>query len=697
MARYDITGLFWDDYVAPRVATVKPKREPPEPVWLAPDYLPHAAEAAAFTMPEMTDAEVMACAGMKMPWDTEFYLNYALVGFQNPDTGKVASFELGATEWGAQWGEDTWSADPAKMAWIARNVVPIGFNDRAFDVPMLHACLGGLSTQELFTAVELLIKGDTGAGTRPADFYKLLKLSHFPVNHIDLIELTPLGPGLKTCAGRMHTPRMADLPFKVGTNLSPQQIAILRWYWYNDLENTKALWKNHRVAIELRELMTTEYGVDLRSKSDAQIAEAVISTEIKRISGKKYIQRATIVPWRSFMYRPPDYVKYASPTMQWVLECVRRQVFVIDEQGSPMMPAELSELEVRIGESTYTMGIGGLHSQENRVIHKGGDTHEITDSDVTSYYPSLIIQQGMYPPNVGPEFLTVYKRVVDRRVAAKAAGDKGTAETLKIVANGTFGKTAERNGRSVVYYPEMMIQVTLSGQLSILMLIERLELAGIGVISANTDGIVVKCPLALKPVRDAIMKQWEKETGLGLEHKVYKAVYSRDVNSYVAIYDKPDSKDKTPFRHGKAVGAYRKTIDVYPLKWNPTCEVCNEALMEFLATGQSMEETIRACTDMRKFVQMRTVVGGACKDGEYLGKAIRWYYSTECRGQEIINAKNGHSVSSSQGAKPCMTLPTELPPDLDYEYYIERAVALLSDFQPKKTAAEKKALASAEA
>ncbi len=700
MSRWDLTGLFWDDYVAPRVPVVKEKRQPPDPVWLAPDYLPHAAEAAAFRMPEMTDAEVMACAGKKLPWDTEYYPNYSLVGWQDPETGKVASFEQTYDE---TWGMCLWSAPLEKMAWIARNVVPIGFNDIDFDVPMLHCTLKGLDTYQLMDCVNLLITGENfdGMGMAAGDLYKRYGVQPFDVNHIDLIALTPgsdkpgawarKGPSLKVCAGRLHTPRMADLPFRVGHPLSPQQIEVLRWYWYNDLENTKILWRSHSAAIELRELMSKEYDVDLRSKSDAQIAEAVIRAEISRMTGKKYIPRTPLVPWRSFMYRPPAYLQYASPTMQWVLECIRRQVFMVDDKGLVVEPDELSKLVVSIADGKYAMGIGGLHSQESRTKHVAGDTHEIMDSDVTGYYPNLIIQQGMYPPNIGPDFLKVFQRIVDRRVAAKDAGDKGTAETLKIVTNGTFGKTGEKF--SVVYYPEMMIQVTVTGQLSIMLLIERMELAGISVISANTDGIITKCPLGLRETRDALMKQWEQDTGLRLEHKRYKAVYSRDVNSYVAVLDKPDPKEKGAYSLVKTVGAYRKTIDVYPLKWNPTCEICNEALIEFLATGRSVEETVRACTDIRKFIEARKVSGGSCKDGEYLGKSIRWYYSNDCPG-EIINAKTGGRVPKSDNARPCLELPTGIPADLDYQYYIDRAIGLLADFEPKKTAAEKKALAS---
>lgn len=367
--------------------------------------------------------------------------------------------------------------------------------------------------------------------------------------------------------------------------------------------------------------------------------------------------------------------------MCWVLDFIKNQVFQVGGDGKPVESEELKGLVFRINETDYKMGIGGLHSREKKVIRRADNDHELQDSDVTSYYPSLILQQGMYPPHIGPAFLRVFKRIYDRRLHAKATGDAGTSETLKIVLNGTFGKTGERGGRSVMYYPEMMIQVTLSGQLALLMLIERLELAGIQVVSANTDGIVTYCPKHLAETRDSIKAQWEKDTGLGLESKAYKAVYSRDVNNYIALLEKPNAKETDGFRFAKAIGTYRKVLDVYPMKWNPTCDICAEAVIAYLGGGIPVAETITGCTDFRKFIEVRRVTGGAVKDGEYLGKAIRWYYA---KGEEgaIINASNGYDVPMSQGAKPCMTLPDNMPEDIDYDYYVDRATRMLEkDFE----------------
>lgn len=665
--RFDLSGIFWDDYVPPKVKKEKVVRTPPEPVWLRDDYLPDLEQARAYRFDLLEDWEIMNAAANKdrLVWDTEFYPNYALLGFKHIRTGKIIKFE--SNPWGSVEQLD-------KLGWVIRNFTLVGFNDTLFDIPMVTGVLAGWDTKRCMAAVIDLIRGgESFGGMRPAEFYRAHKIKPVFVDSIDLIELTPLAPGLKICAGRMHSPRMADLPFPPEKVLSPEQIDILKWYWVNDLDNTQLLYEKHKTALELRETLTAEYRTDVRSKSDPQIAESVIRAEIKRITKQKYFDKAKIEPGRCFKYRDPGYLQFKTPKMQSLLSFILSQKFVVDDWGSPKMPQGLEELDIEIGTTVYRMGIGGLHSKEKKQVHIAGDQYELTDNDVTSYYPALILQQGMYPPNIGPIFLQVFKRIVDRRIAAKRAGDKATAETLKIVVNGTFGKTGERGGHSVVYYPDMMIQVTLSGQLSLLLLIEWLELEGIQIVSANTDGIVIKCPRYLVERKQQIINEWQTLTGLELESVEYKAIYSRDVNNYIAIYKEPQKGELA-----KAIGAYRKTLDVYPLKWNPTCDICSEAVIKFLAQGTPVEATIRECQDVRKFIEVRRVTGGACKDGVYFGKVIRWYYAEGVE-DEIINAKNGHFVPRSKGAKVCMTLPTSLPSDIDYEYYNRRAYDILDD------------------
>jgi hypothetical protein len=285
----------------------------------------------------------------------------------------------------------------------------------------------------------------------------------------------------------------------------------------------------------------------------------------------------------------------------------------------------------------------------------------LIDRDVVSYYPNLMINMGISPASFGDHFIDIYTNILNERVAAKKSGDMVTSDTLKITLNGTFGKTSSKYSR--LYSPKLMIQTTLTGQLTLLMLIELLEQVGIPVVSANTDGVVFLCPNRHKKKLGKLIDAWEKRTGLETEETQYSGLYSRDVNNYIAITT--DGKVKTKGMFAKA-----------GLMKNPQNEICVEAVAAYLKDGTPVEETITECEDFTKFLTVRTVNGGAEKDGEYLGKSVRWYYANgedDC----IYYKKSGNKVPRSFGAKPQMDLPDEFPMDINYDWYIKEAQEML--------------------
>jgi DNA polymerase elongation subunit (family B) len=313
------------------------------------------------------------------------------------------------------------------------------------------------------------------------------------------------------------------------------------------------------------------------------------------------------------------------------------------------------------------MGIGGLHSSEKGIAFKASDTFKLVDRDVASYYPSIILNQKLYPLHLGFDFLTVYQSLVSRRLAAKRSGNKIEADMLKITINGSFGKFGSK--WSALYAPDLLIQVTLTGQLSLLMMIEALEMNGVQVCSSNTDGVVMRYPRIMEDTVGRVIKDWENRTNFETEETEYAALYCRDVNNYIAI--KPGGKAKTK-------GAYNVPEGIFRFHKNPTNLICVEAAIEYLAKGTPVAQTVWQCRDLRKFLTVRKVNGGAVKDGVYLGKAIRWHYSTETGG-EIIYAASGNKVPQSDGAKPCMDLPGSFPHDVDFARYEAEAVAILKE------------------
>lgn len=655
--RADALGFFWEDRPVVKVVKEVIKRTPPDPVWLKPDYLPGLEDALAFRVPLMDDAELwQACQRReRLVYDCETYRNYFLCAFISVETGKVYFIEAA----------EGYPIDVNRLGWIMTNFTVVSFNGIGFDVPIIACALAGKTPSQIKDAANAIIQDEW----RPSDVLKSMRVKKLKLNdHIDLMEVAPGGGGLKQYGGRLHVPRMQDLPFHHAAVLSPEQMAIVRWYCVNDLHQTCWLHGALKEQLKLREQMTDRYGVDLRSKSDAQIAEAVISHELERLNRAKP-ERPTIAVGTVYYYQTPSFLRFESPLMNWALEVVQRAQFIVAEHGSVEMPKEIAELKLPIADAVYQMGIGGLHSSEKKVAYTADEDTFLLDRDVTSYYPQIILNCELFPKHLGRNFLIVYGGIKDDRVAAKERGDKSTAETLKIVVNGSFGKLGSK--WSIFYAPDLLVQVTLTGQLSLLMLVERLELRGFKVISANTDGVVIRCPKARYTEYAAIVKQWEQETGFPTEETRYSGYYGRDVNNYIAV--------KVPDKEGKVSTKAKGVYAPIGLAKNPTNTICMDAVEALLMKNVAVSDTIRKCTDLRKFVTVRNVSKGAVKNGEYLGATIRWYYSTDPGEGELVYAKTGNKVPRSDGAKPIMTLPTEFPADIDFEWYETEANRILRD------------------
>lgn len=591
--------------------------------------------------------------------DEECYRNYWSIAFRCIDTGKVRRFR--------QFNDS--ELDRGGILNFVRKCRIITFNGNGYDIPMLGLALRGVSNASLKAASDDIIL----AGIRPWEFVTKYgaKLPDY-LDHIDLMEVSPgspTKPSLKIYAGRMHSRQMQDLPFDPDTTLSDSDVDALEAYHDNDLEVTLDLRNELKVQLELRAKMSEQYNVDLRSKSDAQIAEAVIKTEIERITGQRLYKPD--IKSGVFAYRPPAYIAFKTPEMQAIFERVVTAKFVVGYDGVVRMPDTIEGATVTLGTSTYKLGIGGLHSTEKSTTHRADAETLLIDRDVTSYYPNIILTTELFPKHLGRNFLKVYDTIYRRRLAAKNGGDKNTSETLKIVLNGSFGKFG--SPYSVLYAPDLMIQTTVGGQLCILMLIEAMHLAGLQVVSANTDGFVTKVPRDRLPDFDRLVEDWEATTGFNTEETQYKALHSASVNAYVAITTDDKVKRKGPYA---ASGPGQAAA--MGLKKNPACEITVEAAVAFLKSGVPLEQTIRACTDVKKFVTVRRVNGGAMKGDEYVGKAVRFIYAkgeTGC----LTYKTNGNTVPKSEGARPLMQLPDALPHDIDYDWYVREATAIIEE------------------
>lgn len=577
--------------------------------------------------------------------DLEVYKNYFLASFYNPSSGKTAHFEM----------YDGQLLDRKAIAKIMRCYTTVTFNGNGFDLPILTYALQGADCAALKKLSDKIITGKTPSWLVCRDYHLDVPLNW---DSIDLIEICIGQASLKIYGGRINFETIQDLPIDPDALITPKQRQLMRDYCENDLRTTWALYQTLEKQIKLRESLSKQYGVDLRSKSDAQIAETVIKSEMTKLTKRKY-SKPTLPEGVTFRYQNPKIIEFNTQQLKSILNTVLNVRFGLSKNGSVKMPDELANAKINIGKAVYSMGIGGLHSCEKSQLVRADDGYMLLDVDVASYYPSIILQQKTAPKSMGKPFLNIYESIVKRRIAAKKSGDKVTADTLKITINGTFGKLGSKY--SAMYAPELMIQTTITGQLALLMLIERMELNGVKVISANTDGIVLHFKKEhLDDVRN-IAFSWMLDTSYELEETHYKLVASRDVNNYVAVKTNGEIKGKGVYASGG-------------LAKNPDCIIVFDAVAQFLANNAPIEQTITQCKDVTKFVTLRRVAGGAVWQDEQLGKAVRFYYSNTVGNETCIHyVKNNNKVPKSNGARPLMRLPDKLPSDIDYVRYIADA------------------------
>lgn len=637
-------------------ASTKAKHErkftvPLERVNIAPDYF--------------TDEELRAVpCGEAFTFDVESYRNYFLVSFKHKGSGKIVSFEDSPSE----------TINCEKLLWMLYRFTIVGFNSDSYDLIMVACAIVGMRAATLNEVSNKIIL----EGARASEIEMFYGIVIPNLNHIDLIEVAPLKASLKAYAGRLHCKRMQELPYEYTRILSKEEAHNVKLYNVNDLDNTELLYDELCPQIRERETLGREYGLDLRSRSDAQIAEAVINSELAKINGRAP-KRPKVPPGTIFQFNVPAYIEFQSPQLQRMLELVREAQYEVTPGGKVLLPPHIKALKLQIGGSVYRMGNGGLHSTEESIAHVADENTLLIDRDVASYYPRIILNQKLYPKHLGPSFLFVYETLVNRRLAAKKAGNKAVADALKITINGSFGKLGSKY--STLYAPDLLIQVTITGQLTLLMLIEQIELAGIPVVSGNTDGIIIKCPAAATERLATIIAAWERATGFETEETRYSAVYSRDVNNYLAFKLKLDKDTEVWLDDGcKVKGVYSERGSALNsvLSKNPETLICSDAIQALIGHGTPLEETIKGCADIRRFVAVRKVTGGAEKDGYYLGKDIRWYYAAGETGS-ITCLRDGSKVPKSEGARPVMDLPACLPNDIDYPRYIAEADEMLYD------------------
>jgi DNA polymerase elongation subunit (family B) len=313
----------------------------------------------------------------------------------------------------------------------------------------------------------------------------------------------------------------------------------------------------------------------------------------------------------------------------------------------------------------------------------------VRDADVSSMYPNIAIANRIYPLHLTEKFCDIYKDMyIQRKSYAKNTPENAM---LKLGLNGTYGKSNDKY--SVFYDPKFTMSITLNGQLSLLMLADRLlAIPKLKLVQLNTDGLTVAMLRESEDKYNEVCNQWQIDVGLELEYVDYSKMYIRDVNNYIAVYTNGKTKRK---------GAYQYE----GLEWhkNQSSLVIQKAAEAAMVHGRDIREFIENHTkvDIMDFMlrtkvdrSSRLVLVTTNEDGtitEVEQQRICRYYPCKTGGKliKIMKPLEGKdedrrmSIDAEWNVKTCNNMDN-FENDIDIDYFVREAEKLVIQYEPSK-------------
>lgn len=468
----------------------------------------------------------------------------------------------------------------------------------------------------------------------------------------------------------------------------PKYIEPMLYYNKNDVFLVCEMARQKPDEIKLRYSIKNAFKVDVLCSARANIADKLtikFYSDMSRLHPDAFINGRTERTRLSFNKIIFPHIKFKTKELQDLLAYMKT-VYVYHTTKSDFSK------EITFYGTTYTLACGGIHTKDIPVVLDSNDKVVYKHFDYNSYYPSIIVSYEIAPKHLNKRiFVNMVKYFRDTRVKCKHTKDedgfvikgvpnKIAAEALKIVINSIYGKFG--SDKFFLYDRFAQLQVTINGQLMTMTLVEELELNGIHVISANTDGIVIKLPRDKMDIFDDITKRWNETNKMGADSEDYKAYYARDVNNYFAVW--PDGKVD-------AKGALDPKQYLKDLKKGYDMPIVATAVFNYLYKGIPVMETLRNHNDIldfcktqnvgRQFNVVYTKIVNGKPESVYSQRHVRFYVSLKgvILQKEHILTKQRSRLASGLPVKILNSLD-DLPieeRDIDYKYYYEEAYKII--------------------
>lgn len=484
-------------------------------------------------------------------------------------------------------------------------------------------------------------------------------------------------------------------------SLSLEEIEVIKSYCRNDVQSTYQLWLytigavDHELyrgfdkiqdRFDIIEAM--RFPTRAMNWSDVKIGDEINKKVYCSITGKKENELKNLRPrgrTKQFTYGEciPEYVTFTTPEFIAFHNVMKEKVVKLFIK---------EEYPFSYNGTKYTIAKGGIHSDEKNRIVTAKDDEILRDSDIGSQYPKSIIKRRLFPKHLGESWLRGYTQTFNTRLEYKNKIKldrkyKGLSEMYKLALNGGgFGKLNEESNWQKD--PFCAFSCTIGNQFEILMLIEMLEVAGIHVISANTDGIMSLFSRDKNDLHTEICNTWEKIVGNDvqgkLEHTDYTKIIQSSVNHYLAIKEDGKLKKKGEF------------ATYYELNKDKSHRVIPLALEEYFVKGGNVKEFIEKYTNVFDFSigvkGSRNFHYKLQRDESVYERIVRYIVTN--KGDKLIKFKvegsesTGNNVTRAEAGEWLQTIVNKIDNSKDikdyginYGYYIGKTESIISGLE----------------
>ena len=554
------------------------------------------------------------------------------------------------------------------------NRIICGYNNKHYDDIIINYIIyyyNILQTMPYFKICKSLYnlsKTIVNAEDDQQKFKKWKYLNYF--YSMDLLTMqfsSKLRVGLKEMQVTMHYPNVQEYEGDFDSYLLESEIDKMIEYNINDVNSTEALLNRLTKQIELRLFIEEEYGIDALSMDSVKFGETLLA---KRYCDKTGMSKKQLESLRSPMDYIPlkdvilPFISYENPILQSVLDEMKQQIVYSKERKAYEKHFLLDGVE-------YSIGVGGIHSIHSPKIYKPNIGEYIGHSDVTSMYPSFIVQYKWIPQHLGEAFYEVYKHVYEERIEAKNTDQKLKNEVLKLTLNSVSGKMQQET--SWMYDPFSVFKIRINGQLVLLMLVDRLLKLGCKIIQVNTDGVMYIAQEVKKGLISNAIKQVEQITKLVFETDEYQSFYQYAINDYFGI-----TKDGKIEKKGMFI------IDVN-LGKGLSPVVIPKAVINYFMTGEKVNDYIKNQQDIKDFLMcQRADKKFSVYYGDKRVQRINRYYASS-KGSYLFKI-NKEGEKTNMLSSSCVSILNKLDDTkiedrkINYTYYIKEANKIIDDF-----------------